>query len=365
MRGSGRGKESDRRAGRRLEREQREGDAERARDRERQRDWDRHQQQRRQHQREDTLAATGYERGGATTLERERERSSRQQAHRDHAIDSFEDFLSEMNRDAPNPFLPVTAATAASQHSNEPQPRRRRSVRFNLENPFASSADVGHVDRAEHLDAVTAVQSAAAQSGEADGTFDSFEMRTWQPSTSIVQPARVVVRFFVYDRPGRLAHYSSSSVSTLPSVIYTCSSVLNVSVDPLGAVVSTSAVPLADSEGDGMRRGWMNSEWKSVSAAVMIDDTIDAQHNGLEHTAVDYLYATLRHRAHGLKQQGEGDVELSSGHGHVRGGGQLYMEDLTGEEGLLDNMDGMNTAIVDEAVVPSMPATMKRRRVDE
>jgi len=343
------------RAQREMEADQRAArERERDRERERVREWDRmHLHSRRQpRERDEQMAAT---------IELERQRVSRPQPHREYALESFRDFLPDLTSDANNPFA-VAAAALTHSHSNDTQPRRRRSVRFSLDNPFAASLESAHVDRAEHLDPNSAAtQSAAVQSTDADGTFDSFEMRTWQPA-SAAQPARVVVRFFVYDRPGRLAHYAPSSVSALPSVIYTDSSMLNVSSELVGACVSTSAVPLADSEGDGMRRGWMNSEWKSVSAAVMIDDTIDAQHNGLEYTAVDYLYATLRHRAHGVKLEGGGEAEHSGG--HVGVGGQLYMEDLTGEEEE-EAMQGMMAAAVDEANIPSLPVPMKRRRVEE
>ena len=339
---------------RRREREQREMEADRARDRERVREWDRQQQQRRQQQRDETLMAN--------------ERASRpqqQQQPREYVLESFRDFLSDVQGlEASLPFAASLPAAASQSHSNEPQPRRRRSVRFSLDtNPFSSALEAGHGERAEHLDAATVSQVAAAQTNDADGSFDSFEMRTWQP-TATAQPTTVAVRFFVYDRPGRLAHYAPTSVSALPSVIYTSSNVLSVSADSVGGCVSTSAVPLADSEGDGMRRGWMNSEWKSVSAAVMIDDTIDSQHNGLQYTAVDYLYATLRHRAHGVKQEGEGEGEADHGSGHVVVGGQLYMEDLTGEAGEEEEEGMMMAAAVDEANVSSLPVPLKRRRVD-
>ena len=304
------------------------------------REWDRQQSQRILQQHEELMAITA-----------ERERANRTQANREYARESFREFNT-------NSFA---AVGSTFPHSDDAQPRRRRSVRFSLDNPFSSIAETGPVDRAEPADASTVAQSAAVQPSDADGTFDSFGMRTWQPAAT-VQPARVVVRFFVYDKPGRVVHYAPSSVSALPSVIYTSSTVLNVNVDMVAACASTTAVPLADSEGDGMRRGWMNSEWKSVSAAVMIDDTIDSQHNGLEYTAVDYLYATLRHRAHGVKQEGVGEASHSSGQLGVSG--QLYMEDLTGEEED-DALEGMIAAAVNESNVPSLPVPMKRRRLDE
>ena len=337
---------------RRREREQREMEAEqRVREREQTvRDWDR-QQQRRQQQREELL--------------RERERVSRQPPQRDYALESFRDFPPHPSMDASNPFsLPGTGASPVSNS----QPRRRRSVRWSDDSPFAPTDQaerllVEHLDDAL-IDATAATQSAAARAGDADGSFDAFEMRTWQPS-SAAQPARVMIRFFVYDRPGRLPHYAPSSASALPSVIYSSTCVLNVTSDLLGACVSSGAVALADSEGDGMRRGWMNSVWKSVSAAVLVDDALDSAHGGggLEYTAADYLHATLRHRAGGVKREGEGDGEAEHGGGHGGVSGQLYMEDLTGEE--QDGMERMMAAAEGEASGPSLPVPMKRRRIED
>lgn len=358
-------------AGRRQARQEMEADQQRERDRERAREWDRQQQQRRIQQREELLAAAA-----------ERERASRQPPNREYVLESFRDFLTETRElmDTPVPFtasLPAASQSPSDEHSA----RRQRSVRFRLDNPPPPFTVAGaHASvmaalerrnqRDQHIDVpppppIPHSHSAAVavdHSGDADGTFDSFELRTWQPPV-VEQPVRVVIRFFVYDRPGRLTHYAPSPVSALPSVIYTSTAVLTVSGESVSACATTSAVPLADSEGDGMRRGWMNSEWKSVSAAVMIDEALDTQHNGHEYTAVDYLYSTLRHRAaHGVKQEGEGETDDTSG---LAVGGQLYMEDLTGEEEEEEeDEEGLMQPAVGETNVSSLPLPVKRRRVD-
>ena len=314
-------------------------ETQRERERERMVDWDRQQQQRRVQQREEPPA-------------------SRQQQQRvEYALESFRDFAADARELMDTSLASTTTvpavvggaagAAVASQSLPAMAPsRRRRSVRFSLDAP------TDRVDRVEHIDLAAVSQSAAAiQSSDMDGTFDSFSMRTWQPATTPVQ-SRAVVRFFVYDRPGRVSHYAAASVSALPTVIYTSNALLNVSSDLIGGCVSTSAVPLADSEGDGMRRGWMHSEWKSVSAAVMIDDAVDNTHNGLQYTAADYLYATLRHRTHGAKEESDVEAEVALG-------GQLY----TGEDEE-EGLDGMMAAAVGETSASSLPVPVKRRRVD-